>query len=280
MKNFFFSLCCFFSVHVLASADTVTYLSFRDTIKLSVENNEKFFIHTIKKGQTLFSLARFYGMHYQELQYYNSGLGEVLALDQAVRIPIPNRAIIRYLPAGSPRWAYAPVMYAVKKGDTVFRISQYFKMPTDTVTARGKIVNNVLKPGMLIPVGWLSTKGIPENFRPEPAHPLLKKNLPLRRQFEASTAKKKTLSTQGPAFWQKGVPSEGSSFYARFDGAPPRSVIEITNPMNQGKIYAEVLGPIPPTVYDRNIVVVLSTAAAKMLGARDPQFFVKIKYYK
>ncbi|MBK6948471.1 MAG: LysM peptidoglycan-binding domain-containing protein [Haliscomenobacter sp.] len=204
MKNFLFFLCWFFSVHVLASADTVSYLTFRDTISLSVENNEKFFLHKIKKGQTLFSLARFYGMHYQELQYYNPGLAEVLALDQTVRIPIPNKAIIRYLPAGSPRWAYAPVLYAVKKGDTVFRISQYFKMPTDTVTARGKVLNNSLKPGMLIPVGWLSTKGIPENYRPEPAHPLLKKNLPLRRQFEASTARKKTLSTQGPAFWQKG----------------------------------------------------------------------------
>lgn len=263
------------------TGDSISYITFRDTIILSVENGEKFYTHVIQKGQTLFSLARFYGLHYQELQYFNAGLGEQVSIGQKVRIPIPNRAIVRYLPKNAQRWEYAPVMYQVRKGDTVFRIGQYFKMPTDTVSARGKIVNNNLRLDMLIPVGWMSVKGIKEEDRPEPAHPMLKKNLPLRQRFESAMASKKTMhKKQGPAFWQKNGPQEGASFYARFNDAPARSVIEIENPMTQGKIFAEVLGPIPPTIYDPRVVVVLSPAAAKMLGARDPQFFVKIRFYK
>ena len=264
---------------LLRAGDSLHYLTFRDTLTLRIEKEEKIYLHTAVKGQTLFSLAKFYGLHFQELHHFNPGLGEKLSVGQTIRIPIPNRAIIRYLPKGTPRTAYAPVTYLVKKGDTVFRVGQYFKLPTDTVISRGKIKDNILKPNMQIHVGWISTKGIPESARSEPAHPLLKKNLPLNQQFEKSLSTKKVHTDQGPAFWQKEAPSDGQSFYARFNQAPPRSVIEIVNPMNQGKIFAQVLGPIPPTVYDRNIKLVLSPAAARMLGARDPQFFVKIRYF-
>ncbi|MEY4134991.1 MAG: hypothetical protein RL386_1341 [Bacteroidota bacterium] len=260
--------------------DTTGYLSFSDTVYLSVEDGEKIYLHTIKPGQTLFSLARFYGLHYQELQYLNNGLGERVSVGQQVRIPIPNRAIVRYLPAKASRRMFAPVVYVVKKGDTLFRIGQYFKLPVSEISARGEISGNTLKPGMLIPIGWMSILGISEADRPEPVHPLLKRNLPLRQKFE-SVAKGRTLQKlQGPAYWQQGGPEEGSSFFARFNHAAKHTVIEIENPMNQGKIFAEVLGPIPPTIYDPRIIIVLSPAAAKMLGARDPQFFVKIRYAK
>jgi len=262
-------------------SDTSGYLSFRDTVYLQVEEGEKIYLHTIKRGQTLFSLARFYGLHYQELQYLNPGLGEQVSIGRQVRIPIPNRAIVRFLPPGTPRVQFAPVVYLVKKGDTVFRIGQYFKLSPNEISKRGGIKNNVLKPGMVVPVGWISVNGIREEDRSEPAHPLLKRNLPLRQRFEtALESGKKVLKIQGPAYWQQGGSEEGTSFFVRFNGAPPHSVIEITNPMNQGKIFAEVLGPIPPTIYDPRVVAVLSPAAAKMLGARDPQFFVKIRYYK
>lgn len=256
------------------------FLSPGDTVTLNVENGEKIYRHIVKQGQTLFSIARFYGMHYQELQYWNPGLGESLAIGQSIRIPIPNRAILRYLKSGTPRTRYAPVTYLVKKGDTAFRIGQYFKMPVDTVFSRGKIRNNILTPGAQIHIGWMSIEGISEADRVAPAHPMLKKNLPLRQRFENNTAGKKVVKDQGPAFWNKDATDQGNAFYARFNGAAQRSVLEIENPMNQGKIYVEVLGPIPATVYDKHIKVVLSPAAARMLGAIDSQFFVKIRYSK
>ena len=260
--------------------DTIGYLSFRDTVYLQVEGGEKVYLHTIKRGQTLFSLARFYGLHYQELQFLNPGLGEQVSVGHQVRIPIPNRAILRYLPSGTSRTQFAPVAYRVKQGDTVFRIGQYFKLSTEEISKRGGIKGNALQPGMVVPVGWISVSGVREEDRTMPAHPMLKRNLPYRQRFEASARTGKLQKIQGPAYWQKGGSEEGTSFFVRFNEAPPQTVIEITNPMNQGKIFAEVLGPIPPTIYDPRVIAVLSPAAAKMLGARDPQFFVKIRYVK
>ncbi len=258
--------------------DTAGYLSFRDTVYLQVEEGEKIYLHTIQRGQTLFSLARFYGMHYQELQFLNPGLGEQVSVGRQVRIPIPNRAILRMLPWGAQRSQFAPVAYRVKKGDTLFGIGRYFKLPAEEISKRGGINGNALQPGMVIPIGWLSVSGVREEDRTAPVHPMLKRNLPYRQRFEAAAKSGKVRNLQGPAYWQKGASEGGTSFFVRFNEAPAHTVIEITNPMNQSKIFAEVLGPIPPTIYDPRVVAVLSPAAAKMLGARDPQFFVKIRY--
>jgi len=266
--------------YLFAFPDSVQYLTNKDTIRLDIEASEKMYAHLVKKGQTLFSIARFYGLHSQDLKGFNPGLKDEIGVGQTIRIPIPNQAIVRYLPKGSSKKEYAPVVYVVKKGDTLFRIGQYFKMPLDTIRMRANLHVQSLKPGMVIPIGWMSIHGIPESYRSQSPTPASKETSSLKARFLAAEKTKKTLSDQGPAYWLKGASPEGNSFYALSNVAPLRSVVEIYNPMSQAKIYAEVLGPIPPTIYEKNIRIVLSSSAAIMLGARDPQFFVKIKYHK
>jgi hypothetical protein len=55
--------------HLFATGDSLRYLTPRDTIILSVSaNEEKIFEHKIVKGQTIFSLAKFYGLKMDELR--------------------------------------------------------------------------------------------------------------------------------------------------------------------------------------------------------------------
>jgi hypothetical protein len=48
--------------------------------------------------------------------------------------------------------------------------------------------------------------------------------------------------------------------------------------MKNRTAYAKVIGRIPDRAYGDEIIVVLSPSVAKMLGARDPKFFVEIRY--
>ncbi|HOY19874.1 MAG TPA: hypothetical protein PLC89_21355, partial [Haliscomenobacter sp.] len=58
--------------YVFATGDSLRYLTPRDTIILSVgANDAKIFEHKIEKGQTIFSLARFYGLKMDALRYLN-----------------------------------------------------------------------------------------------------------------------------------------------------------------------------------------------------------------
>ena len=82
--------------------------------------------------------------------------------------------------------------------------------------------------------------------------------------------------TQGVASWSKSN-YQNNDLYVLHRKAPINSYIEINNPMKRKTTYAKVIDRIPDGT-NTDVEVVLSPATAKMLGARDPKFFVKIKY--
>lgn len=275
-------LICAIVPHAKATGDSLRYLLPRDTLFLTVgELNEKFFDHQMERKQTLFSLARFYGLSVEELYYYNPGLKEKSVLvGQSIRIPIPNRAIKRYKDKSFIATKHVQVYYVVKKGDTMFRICrQYFRMPMEEIMERNKLVSTDLKEGQKIQIGWVSLEGVPEEYRQYTGDPNSRRNEIMYRIFTREGKDKKEKDGQGVAYWQKNS-REDSDFYALHRQAAVNSVIAVTNPMSNRTVYVKVIGKIPDTVYGDDVVVVLSPIAAKLLNAKDPRFFVKVKYWQ
>jgi LysM repeat protein len=280
MRRLLFFSVIFLLIHPasFATGDSLRYLIPGDTIFLSIGYfGEKVFEHQIEKKQTLFSLARFYGLSVEELYYFNPGLKDRgVALGEHIRVPIPNRAIMRYQPEDFSPWKHVPVFYVVKKGDTMYRISKvYFRMPIDTVRLRAGVENNDLKVGQLIQVGWMSIEGIPEEYREFVGGPLERRNHAMKEVYMRTKSGER--EQRGVACWRKDA-QESSDLYALHREAPINSVIEVNNPMTGRTVYVKVIGRIPDTAYGNNVKVVLSPIAANLLGARDPRFYVKVKY--
>ncbi|MEZ5043841.1 MAG: LysM peptidoglycan-binding domain-containing protein [Saprospiraceae bacterium] len=265
-----------------ATGDSLFYLLPQDSVLLHVgDYQEKFFLHTIEKKQTLFSLAKFYGLKVQELYYYNPGLKEKgTSIGDPVRIPIPNKAILRYTYPGFIPTQFARVYYVVRKGDTMFRIAKYyFRMPVEDIMARNQLSSTTLKTGQVLHIGWISLVGVPEDYRRNPNGPYHPQNEALQKIYYERVASKTEKSGQGIAVWQKNSQNK-SELYALHRLARVDSVIEITNPMTHRTIFAKVIGSIPATAYPDNVEVILSPLAAQLLGAKDPQFFVQVKHYR
>ena len=73
------------------TGDSTKYLMSKDTlfITLDEKTGEKIFEHRIVKSQTLYSLARFYGMNEEQLFPYNPTLkSNKVGIGQVVRVPI------------------------------------------------------------------------------------------------------------------------------------------------------------------------------------------------
>lgn len=264
-----------------ATGDSTRYLTLKDTIFINIDAaGEKIFEHKFERKQTLFSLGQFYGLSVEELYFYNPGLKEEkIAPGEKVLVPIPNRAIIRYQDKTFKKWKYVPVYYVVKKGDTMYRIAKiHFRMPVDSVLQRNNLQSETLKVGQCLHMGWMSLDGVPENFREEVGNPLTRKNTALYKVYTREQGDRKLKEHQGVAYWQKDS-KEDSDLYALHREARNNGIIAVTNPMNKATIYVKVIGKIPDTAYGNDVVVVLSPMAAKALGARDPRFFVKVKYY-
>ncbi|MBI5916867.1 MAG: hypothetical protein HY842_15950, partial [Bacteroidetes bacterium] len=100
----------------------------------------------------------------------------------------------------------------------------------------------------------------------------------LQMTFEQENGTKKPQFQKGAAYWQREKKGKHDC-YALHRLAPVGSVIQITNPLRRKTVYAEVIAPIPDQAYGDDIIVVLSPTIAKLLGARDPKFFVEVRYF-
>ncbi len=264
------------------TGDSTNFLTAKDTIFINFEDfKEKIFVHTIEKKQTLYSLAKFYGLSMNDLYYYNTSLKDaVVSIGTAVKVPIPNRVIKRYKWSAFDPMQYIPICYRVKSGDNLYRIAKYhFKMSLDTVMTRNQLMNTTLKVGQVLHLGWMSIKGIPQKYQQAKGSAKEKHNYYLQQKFLRSGNGRKLNEQQGIAYWQR-EGQQRSGLFALHRKARINSIIAVTNPMNNRTVYAKVIGRLPSNVYDENINVVVSKTVAQQLGAKDPRFFVKTSFFR
>jgi len=250
----------------------------KDSILLLVKDNQKLVQHRVKPGQTLYSLTRFYNLGMEELYRFNPELQSAPGLKsgQILQIPIPNLAIKRYKGDKFAASRHASIYYVVQKGDNLYQICQrYFNMPVDTIVQRNRLKGNSLKPGQKIHMGWLQLDGIQTAWRPVEVMPT---DSDMQARFDQEKGRLKEYEGQGVCFWHRESQERGD-LYALHREARIGTTIEVFNPLGGRKVYAKVIGRIPAG-YESNIEIILSPEAARKLGARDPRFFVRLKYLK
>jgi len=260
-----------------AKEQTVHLLSAKDTLLLTVEKGVKYISHPVKPKQTLFSISKFYSLSLEDLYEYNPFLryDPSLQIGVQLKIPVPNKAIKRYK-KDIPASQLTPITYVVQEGDNLFQIcKRYFNMPVDTIVKRNRLKTNNLRPGQLILMGWLGAEGIRPEWRP--LKQATESNT-LKVRFDQDKSKHKEIEVQGVCFWQKDSKEKGD-LYALHREAAVGTIIAVSNPIYQRTVYAKVIGRIPYG-YETNVEVILSPEAARKIGAKDPRFFVKVKYLK
>lgn len=258
----------------------VIYLAPTDSlITFQHPMGEVMFTHTVTLGQTLFSLAKFYGLTLQELYAYNPRASEHYELGDKLVIPIPLKAIIRQVPPPAMLPNLAPVFYQVKPGDTVFGLcNRVFEVPNEWLQTQNPALASGLKPGQLLRIGWISTAGIPAEWREIRGGPYARINYPYKLAFFQRSAEKKISEERGAATWPKDM-DQNTGFFCLHRSAPINSLVEVYNPLTHQTMYLKVSERLPERVYDRNTLVVVSPLAAKALGARDNRFYVHLKHY-
>lgn len=261
-----------------AKEQNTPLLSWRDTLLLSIENGKKIIHHPVKAKQTLFSISKYYSIGLEELYQYNPAFrtDPTLRIGAQVKIPIPNQAIKRYKTKKFVAKQNASIYYRVQAGDNLFQISKrYFAMPVDSVRKRNRLRDDHIKPGQLLLMGWMGLEGISPEWRPAQAAPV---ENAMKNKFDQQKKRNDSVEAQGVCFWQKDSHEKGA-LYALHREALIGSIIAVTNPIYRRTVFATVIGRIPDG-YENNIEIILSPQAARNIGAKDPRFFVKIKYVK
>ncbi len=96
-----------------------------------------YYIHTVKKGETLYSVSKAYGLNTQDLIRVNPTAGEGLREGQSLRIP---ERLIDTVPAATapevmqrPRNEKLYIYHKLQAGETIYRLSNQYKVTEDDI---------------------------------------------------------------------------------------------------------------------------------------------------
>lgn len=142
---------CFFLFLVLFQLNCAIGQNKSTTIQ--VQENRKFYIHKIEKGQSLYAISKLYGISVEELYNYNPELKQGAKAGQEIRIPV-NAPVAEKTPsitASSDTSKY--LTHKLVKGETIYSICRKYNITERQLAAYNPALSQGLKEGQVIVVG-------------------------------------------------------------------------------------------------------------------------------
>ena len=89
-------------------------------------NGKKYYVHTVKSGDTLYSIAKAYEVGENDIRECNPNVGDGLRIDQTVKIPVPASALIKANAEKKRKKDY--IVHKVKAGLTLYAIARDYNI--------------------------------------------------------------------------------------------------------------------------------------------------------
>lgn len=281
----------------------------RDSLGTEVANGKTYILHKVDPGQTLYAVMRRYGVAVNDIRAANEGMADALREGQVIRIPYTPRksarAIAREEKAAAKEEkksedkkedkkanipaANAPGMHIVEQGQTLYSIAvKYGVLMADIRKWNGMTSENVILGQDLI----VSEKAYSErspSITPFPTPKPAEKEEPAPVVAEKP---KKPVEEPAPVpreptgkrMSESGLAEiidtgESSSKYlALHRTAPLGTLVQVKNQYNQEEIWVKVVGRIPGTSANEDIVIKLSARAFEKLSPNSRRFRAEISY--
>lgn len=143
-----------------------------DKAKKEVIDGKEFYIHKVKKGQTLFGLHRIYDVSVDEIIKHNPEANKGLSIGQQLKIPTGNVVeSIQAEPKEIIKDEGDQVKHIVKKGETLYSIARdYGVKGKDLIDVNGEKTLSI-GDTVLVPVPNNSGGGITDEVEPEIKNP-------------------------------------------------------------------------------------------------------------
>ena len=289
----------------------------RDSIGTERANGKIYILHKVDAGQTLYAVMRRYGVSVGEIKAANAGMADNLRTDQVIRVPYSppksNRVSAReeriaareekkknedkkpepVVATPPPAAKTAPGIHKVEQGQTLYSIAvKYGVLMADVRKWNGLTSDNVqLGQDLIVSEKAYSDRRptvtpfpapkVAEKVEPtpppvtvleKPRKPAVEENKP-----ELKEPVGRRLSESGLA---EMIDTEESSskYLALHRTAPLGTLIEVKNQYNQEKIWVKVVGRIPTTSINEDIVIKLSARAFEKLSPNSRRFRAEINY--
>lgn len=243
--------------------------------------------HTVKQGETLYSIARLYKVDVKQLFELNNitdrehkvKLGDVLLVSGTKTAEVIKPAT----PSNT-------TTHQVKGGETLYKISKLYNTTPEAIKELNNLKSDGVNLGQVLRIPG-EPSSTPTSYT-EATKTIVPKKLPpvTEEDKKEVISNKATFATDynknEASYFDKGMAewvdnedeSNGSKFYAMHKTAPIGTVLKVRNLMNDKVAYVKVVGKLQETDNNKNTIVKVSGATAKYLEVIDPKFLVEISY--
>ena len=229
---------------------------------LLVEATQQPTKHVVKKGETLYSISKKYGVTVYAIAKANNFSTQYgVKIGQHILIPGSGnkpQAINKpvYVPSTSDTpWREEDVRVRTAMPETAQAVN-----PAPPIMPKPQAVVETLKPVVIV-------QGLKTSSSNAAEYPVI------FNQYSSQGYKIKR--DKGAANYLDEATS-GNQNLAFYSNAEMGSVIRVTNLMNHKTVFVKVIGKVPPIDAGSDITVKLSSKAAKDLGALDEKFLVEV----
>ena len=133
---------------------SVSAMAIEPSTDIVVVNGKKYYVHTVEKGQTLYSLAKAYAVTVDDIIASNEGLtAETLQLDQKIYVPMvePTKRELRRSKSKEQPSEPGFKLHNVASGDTLYSIAKRYKVSLKVIEEDNPGVSAMnLAPGMTL----------------------------------------------------------------------------------------------------------------------------------
>ena len=289
-----------------------------DSIGQEMRGGQRFVKHRVGAGETLTALTRRYGVTLAQLNAANPQIKNGLGIGQIVYVPRPAAAksaaaAPAKIPAASAAPGPMPARYTVRKGETLFGIASRYQLSPEELIKLNKLpAAGTVRAGQQLllaataaeaaapakvapPVRPAETEAVPTKTpaNPAPDKPAqvatVTPEKPAEREEKKDDREEKAERTPTRAgellsrVVESGLgasidKSVTDKYLALHKTAPVGTIMQVKNAMNGQSVYVRVIGKLPDTGENNNILVRLSPRAVQKLGTADARFRVETNY--
>lgn len=251
--------------------------------------------HTVAEKETLYSIARLYGLSVDELRQLNKLSVDALSIGQELIVKRAS-ANVEMAPSKSISTTAQQTkgVHTVAAKETLFSISRQYNISVDQLKLWNGLTSNELKLGQNLFVIAPENEGLKTTVPAQQQNPIVSAPV-TSQQNNTSPQAQPVISTpvkiseaykDGKEVKEAGLAEliEGTQgnrkYLALHRTAPIGTILKVKNQLNDREVFVRVIGQLPDIGGNDKVLIKISKSAYERLSAIDPKFMVEVTWYK